>query len=168
MKRLHIILVAATVLLLATGCNKEARRDRLRQKVRIESIEGVSGNMDDGWSVRLLIRNTTGYKPTLTACDGTIYVGERKVAHLRLLDEVQIPKRTESAEITLPVAVTLSNPLAALALVGAVRKGNYDGIDISLALQIRVMSANRTVNVERMPLRKFLDNVVGSRKTEKQ
>lgn len=154
-----IVLIVAMLVL--TGCNKEARRDKLRQKMQIVSVEGVSGNMENGWTIRLRVKNMTGYAPVLTDGKGTVYMGERKVAHLRLMEEVQIPKRVESAEVALPVAVTLSNPLAALALVGAVRKGNYDGIEIEGEMQIRVMTANRTITVNRMPLKELLKVVTG-------
>lgn len=159
--RFSTILLLIAALAVLTGCNKEVRRDKLRHKMRIVSVEGVSGNMENGWTIRLRVKNMTGYAPVLTDAKGTVYMGGRKVAHLRLMEEVRIPKRVESVEVALPVAVSLSNPLAALALVGAVRKGNYEGIEVELELQIRVMSANRTVTVERMPLKEFLNKIEG-------
>ncbi len=158
MNKLRYTLILLALLALV-GCNKQAQRERLREKMCIESVEGVSGNMENGWTIRLRVRNMTGYSPTLTDAKGSVYMNERKVANLRLMEAVQIPKRTESAEVALPVAVSLSNPLAAFALVGAVRKGNYDGIDIAFEAQIRVMSATRTIAVERMPLKEFLSSV---------
>lgn len=162
------LIAAVAVLLTLCGCNKENMRQRITEKLRVESLEKVSGNLADGWVITLRVKNMTRYTPVLTDGTAEVRLNDRKVARVRLLDKVAIPKRSESIAIDVPVSVSLSNPLQAYALWNAVRKGNYDGIDISLALQIRVMSANRTVNVERMPLRKFLDNVVGSRKTEKQ
>lgn len=162
MKRFYFSAIVLLALLFAlTGCNKQAQREKLQKKLRIESVEGVSGSMAEGWVIRLRVKNMTGYSPTVTSGKGSVYMGGSKVANVALKEPVRIPKRVESAEVALPVALSLSNPLTALALVGAVRKGNYDGIDISFEAQINVMTANRTIKVERMPLKDFLKTVTG-------
>lgn len=162
MNRLNFFAIVLLALLLTlTGCNKEARREKLQKKLRIESVEGVSGSMAEGWVIRLRVKNMTGYSPTITSGKGSVYIGDSKVANVALREPVRVPKRVESAEVELPVALSLTNPLTALALVGAVRKGNYDGIDISFEAQINVMTANRTIKVERMPLKDFLKTVTG-------
>lgn len=146
------LIAAIAVLLTLCGCNKETMRQRITEKLRVESLEKVSGNLADGWIVTLRVKNTTRYTPVLTDGTAEIRLNDRKVARVRLKDEVAIPKRSETAAVDVPVDVTIANPLQAYALWNAVRKGNCDGIDISIDAHVRVAGRTRPVVADRIPL----------------
>lgn len=148
---LHLI-AAIAVLLTLCGCNKENMRQRITEKLRIESLEKVSGNLADGWIITLRVKNMTNYTPVLTDGTAEVRLNDRKVARVRLSDKVAIPKRSENVAIEVPVGITLSNPLQAYALWNAVRKGNYNGIDVSIDAHVKVAGATRPIVADRVPL----------------
>ena len=148
---LRLIAVIA-VLLTLCGCNKENMRQRITEKLRVESLEKVSGNLADGWIITLRVKNMTNYTPVLTDGTAEVRLNDRKVARVRLSDKVAIPKRSENVAIEVPVGITLSNPLQAYALWNAVRKGNYNGIDVSIDAHVKVAGATRPIVADRVPL----------------
>lgn len=146
------LIAALAVLLTLGGCNKEKMRQRITEKLRVESLEKVSGNLADGWTVTLRVKNMTGYTPVLTDGTAEIYLNDRKVARARLNGEVAIPKRSESVAVDIPVGVTISNPLQAYALWSAVRKGNYNGIAVSLDGHVKVAGMTKPIVADRVLL----------------
>lgn len=146
------LIAAVAVLLTLCGCNKENMRQRITEKLRVESLEKVSGSLADGWVITLRVKNMTRYTPVLTDGTAEVHFNDRKVARVRLLDKVAIPKRSESIVIDVPVSVSLSNPLQAYALWNAVRKGNYDGIDVSIDAHVKAAGATRPIAADRVPL----------------
>ena len=146
------LIAAVAVLLTLCGCNKENMRRRISEKIRIESLEKVSGNLSDGWVITLRAKNMTRYTPVLTDGTGEVYLNNRKVAIVRLNDKVVLPKRSESVAIDVPVGITLSNPLQAIALWSAVRKGNYNGIDVSFDAHVKVAGITKPITADRVPL----------------
>lgn len=146
------LIAAIAVLLTFCGCNKESMRQRIAEKLRVESLEKVSGNLADGWVITLRVKNMTRYTPILTDGTAEVRYNDRKVARVRLAGEVAIPKRSESIAVEVPVDLTLSNPLQAYALWNAVRKGSYSGIDVSIDGHVKVAGAVRPIVADRIPL----------------
>ena len=79
--KLSLRLIAAiAVLLTLCGCNKENMRQRITEKLRVESLEKVSGNLADGWVITLRVKNMTRYTPVLTDGTAEVRLNDRKVA----------------------------------------------------------------------------------------
>lgn len=157
---LSLRLVAAiAVLLTLCGCNKENMRRRITEKIRVESLEKVSGSLSDGWVITLRVKNMTRYTPVVTDGTGEVYLNNRKVAVARLADKITVPKRSESVAIDVPINVTLSNPLQALSLWNAVRKGNYKGIDVSLDGHVKVAGMTKPITADHVPLETLMQKL---------
>ena len=145
---LRIAIIALVVTLCTTGCNKQRVRERVIHPVGIESLENVSGSMAEGWKLSLRIKNETPYSPTINNGSGEIFIDGGRVATVRLIEPVRIPKR-QTSSVVVPVALTVSNPLKAISLAMRLGQKNLRGVEVSLDATIEVGGIKRAIHIER-------------------
>ena len=146
---LRTVIIALMVALCTTGCNKQKMRQHIVEKVGIESLENITGSMAEGWRVTLRIKNETAYSPTIEQGTGYVLLDGSRVATLRLMEPVRIPKR-QTSSVVVPVALSVSNPLKAISLVMRLGQKNVRGIEISLSATIEVAGSRRDIAIERI------------------
>ena len=165
----RLMAAAAAAALLLCGCKGDpgdgagsgsaGGRNRLGDKLRVESLEKVAGNISDGWIITLRITNTSRHSPSVTDGKVDVWVNGRRTAGAYLTGRVSIPGRSENVPVDVPVGVTVDNPLQALSLLNAVRSGNYAGIDVSIDAHVEVAGIRRAIAVERIPLQTLLQRL---------
>lgn len=144
----RIAVIALVVALCMTSCNKQRVRDRVMNKVGIESLENISGSMAEGWKLTLRVKNDTAYSPTIDNGSGEIFFDGGRVATVHLIEPVQIPKR-QTSSVVVPVALKVSNPLKAISLAMRLGQKNLRGVEVSFDATIEIGGIKRAIRIER-------------------
>ena len=148
----NIILVLALVVTLSLGgCSKQGEPRQRRPKFQVVSVDKVTGSIGKSWVVTLTVANNTASNMRINSGSAYIRQGGRKVARVSLDGEVVLPRRRCSI-IDVPLNVTLSNPMAALALMSKVRKGDFSGITVDYNVMISALASHRIFEQENVSL----------------
>lgn len=137
------------------GRAKAEQKSSLLDKFAIESIEGLEGSLLTGWTLKLRVRNDSAFSPRITDATGCLYSGEQLVARVRLVGEVEVPKRQTTA-LSVPLSLSIDNPLLALSLLGRLKSRNFDGLEASMSATVEVMSSRRTIEIVRTDITTIL------------
>lgn len=138
-----IILVLVLVATLSFGgCAKKGEPRQRREKLQVVSVEKVTGSIGKSWCITLTVANNMGVNLRIASGDAYICQDGRKVAYVALDGEVVLPRR-RTATIDVPLKVTLSNPMVALALMSKVRKGDYSGITVDYNVMVSALASHR-------------------------
>lgn len=179
MKRtiLHILLVVAFVATLS-GCAKRRNRQEpipevpqqsvpqqrpaitpppsaATSKVAILSFDGITGSLSDGLRVLLTVRNDSAAKITLSQARLVAHATSSEIATATLIEPVELARHT-TAQVSLPMRLTLHNPLYAAILLGSIRGGATPDISVSLEAEVSALGAKRKIAIDRMPLADIL------------
>lgn len=164
MKR-TVTILASAVLLLAGGCSRETMERKaaeyVAERINVEAVESISGG-SDGWAVKLLVRNDTSRDLRLEAAAADVFFNGEKTAALKLADAVELPKRYRGT-VEVKVSLRIVSPLLAYRMWDALRKGRYEGTDVSFAVTAAMGDRQRDIAGERMPLDRLM-NQIGFRK----
>lgn len=160
MKRIATV-AAMAVLLLAGGCNRQTIErkvaEKVSEKINVESLESISGD-GDGWAVKLLVRNDTAMDLKLESAAADIYFNGDKTASLKTVGAVELPKRYHGT-VEVKVRLKIISPFTAYRMWDSLRKGQYEGTDVSIAATASAGDRRREIGVERMPLKELMDKV---------
>jgi hypothetical protein len=118
--------------------------------VSITELGGI--DMMDMSHLRLTATVDNGRCQTITVRAGklALYDGRIKVLEMTLSESVRIPRRS-SAEIVLPMAVRLENPLALMKLPRKLGDGDRS-LNVTGEISGRMGLMSRTKKIEAMPL----------------
>lgn len=157
--RLFITKLLATLLLATVGfssCSAQKMQERIKEKLKIEAIENISGSIGSGWIITLRVRNDSSFSPVLTRGEGDIYIDGTKTAYVMLLSPVELPKHSTSS-VDVPLSITIHSPLKAIALLMRLSQRNFDNIDIAFKASVKAMGAERNIVVERVGVNVILN-----------
>ncbi len=157
--KLFITKLLATLLLATvsfSSCSAQKMQERIKEKLKIEAIENISGSIGSGWVITLRVRNDSSFSPVLTHGEGDIYVDGAKTAYVMLLSPVELPKHSTSS-VEVPLSITIHSPLKALALLMRLSQRNFDNIDIAFKASVKAMGAERSIVVERVGVNAILN-----------
>ena len=172
MKRIALwIALAATAAIALSGCSKQRtahdgstaapqvqspattpqQQGLMNDKVAILSFDGLTGSLTSGVRILLTVRNDSAAKITLTQARITASSASSDIATATLAEPVELARRT-TAQIALPLRLSVSNPLYAVVIFSAIRSGNIPDIYISLEAEVSALGATRKINIGRRPL----------------
>ncbi len=126
------------------------RAARLHEKIRIHSVESVSGSLGEGMVVRLRAVNETGYTFTLAEGRADVYMDSYLLLNARLKDKVTLPRRSDGI-VELRLDVSLRNPIAALSALPLVRKKDFSRFALSLEATVSVAGRTLEYSLDRVP-----------------
>lgn len=129
--------------------------EKFAKKFAIETVEGLEGSFSSGWRLKLRVRNDSAYSPRIIAAKADLYNGKSRLASATLSEPIEIPKRSVTS-LTVPINLTLGNPLLALSLISRFKSGNFEGLQASLSLTVEVMGTTRTIEVGRTDINAIL------------
>ena len=129
--------------------------EKFAKKFAIEAVEGLEGSFSSGWRLKLRVRNDSAYSPRIIAAKADLYNGKSRLASATLSEPIEIPKRSVTS-LTVPINLTLGNPLLALSLISRFKSGNFEGLQASLSLTVEVMGTTRTIEVGRTDINAIL------------
>ena len=176
--KILLLLLTFTAILCTPSCKREKRSHRSEQiakqkaekrskrkgksfaekfanKFAIESIDGFEGSFNSGWKLNLQVRNDSAYSPRIIAAKANLYSGESRLASVTLTEQIVIPKRSVTS-LTVPLKLSISNPILALSLLSRFKKGNFEDMQASLSLTFEVMGATRTIEIGRTDINAIL------------
>lgn len=160
MKRI-IPILAAVAVLFAGGCSREKIErkvaEKVAEKINVESLESISGD-SDGWAVKLLVRNDTSRDIGLQAASADVFFNGEKAASLKLAEAVVLPKRYHGT-VEVKVKLKIVSPFTAYRMWDSLRKGSYDGTEVSFAATAAAGDRQKEIGAERMPLKELMDKV---------
>ena len=146
-----IALVAVVVAVGFTGCSKQGQSRQRRQKFQVVSLDKVSGSMGEQWRVTLTVANNTASNMRITAASAFVRHNGRKIGRLVLDGEVVLPRR-RCSQVEVPLRLTLSNPIGALALMNRLRKGDFSGVTVDYSVSVAALMSHRIFEQEGVAL----------------
>lgn len=146
-----IALVAVVVAVGLTGCSKRGEPRQRKQRFQVVSLDGVTGAVGEQWRVKLTIANNTASNMRITAASAFVRYNGRKIGRLALDGEVVLPRR-RCSQVEVPLRLTLSNPIGALALANRVRKGDFSGVTVDYSVTIAALASHRIFEQEGVAL----------------
>ncbi|MBE6194153.1 MAG: hypothetical protein E7140_00295 [Rikenellaceae bacterium] len=150
-KNTLIALVAVVVAVGFTGCSKQGQPRQRRQKFQVVSLDKVSGSMGEQWRVTLTVANNTASNMRITAASAFVRHNGRKIGRLVLDGEVVLPRR-RCSQVEVPLRLTLSNPIGALALMNRLRKGDFSGVTVDYSVSVAALMSHRIFEQEGVAL----------------
>lgn len=145
---LALVIVATLGL---SGCAKQGQQRQRKQKFQVVSLDRVSGSISEGWNITLTVANNTASNMRITAASAFVRHNGRKIGRVALDGEVLLPRR-RCSQVNVPLRLTLSNPIGALALLNKVRKGDFSGIAVDYSVTISALASHRIFEQENVPL----------------
>lgn len=145
---LALVIVATLGL---SGCAKQGLQRQRKQKFQVVSLDRVSGSISEGWNITLTVANNTASNMRITAASAFVRHNGRKIGRVALDGEVLLPRR-RCSQVNVPLRLTLSNPIGALALLNKVRKGDFSGIAVDYSVTISALASHRIFEQENVPL----------------
>lgn len=128
-KYIFIALIALVTLGLG-GCKKKEEKKERPDKLEVVSLDKVSGSITDGLKVTMTIKNNSGFNVRITAAEAFLQHKERKIGRLALNGEVELPRRS-TTQVEVPIRITVSNLLNALAAFKLISQGRYDDFTVN-------------------------------------
>lgn len=145
---LALVIVATLGL---SGCAKQGQQRQRKQKFQVVSLDRVNGSISEGWNITLTVANNTASNMRITAASAFVRHNGRKIGRVALDGEVLLPRR-RCSQVNVPLRLTLSNPIGALALLNKVRKGDFSGIAVDYSVTISALASHRIFEQENVPL----------------
>lgn len=146
MKRVLRHIIFALIIIASLGlasCSKEGRQPRQhKQKFQVVSLDNVRGSIGEPWHLTLTVANNTASNVRITSATAFVNHNGRKLARVTLDEEILLPRR-RCSQVDVPLRLTLSNPIAALALLNKVRKGDYTGITVDYSVSVSALASHR-------------------------
>lgn len=137
-----------------TSCRRTV--EKAREKIRVEEVERIELHGLAGLDIVLRVRNDSGYKLSVEHASLDVFYGTTYVAGVMLREPVEVLRRTTES-VTTRWRLRISDPLAAYALVGRIRRDDISAIAVSFAVEGRGGPAPVNISRERMPLSEFLN-----------
>lgn len=137
-----IVALSITLSLCLSSCSKDRVPRQHRQKFQIVSLDKVKGSIGEGWQITLTVANNTASNLHINTASAFINHNGRKIGRATLDGEVLLPRR-RCSQIDVPLRLTLSNPIAAFALLNKVRKGDFSGITVDYSITISALASHR-------------------------
>jgi len=137
-----VALVAVVVAVGFTGCSKSGQPRQRKQKFQVVSLDKVSGSVGEQWRVTLTVANNTASNMRITAASAFVRHNGRKIGRLVLDGEVVLPRR-RCSQVEVPLRLTLSNPIGAIALMNKLRKGDFSGVTVDYSVSVSALAAHR-------------------------
>lgn len=150
-KNTLIALVVVVVAVGFTGCSKQGQPRQRRQKFQVVSLDKVSGSVGEQWRVTLTVANNTASNMRITAASAFVRHNGRKIGRLVLDGEVVLPRR-RCSQVEVPLRLTLSNPIGALALMNRLRKGDFSGVTVDYSVSVAALMSHRIFEQEGVAL----------------
>ncbi len=144
-------LVAIVVAVGFTGCSKQGQSRQRKQKFQVVSLNKVSGSVGEQWRVTLTVANNTASNMRITAASAFVRHNGRKIGRLVLDGEVVLPRR-RCSQVEVPLRLTLSNPIGALALMNRLRKGDFSGVTVDYSVSVAALMSHRIFEQEGVAL----------------
>lgn len=138
----YIFLAVIVAMLGVSSCTKQGEQRQRRQKFQVVSLDKISGSISDGWELTLTIANNSASNLHITDATAFIRHNGRKIGRLTLDGEVVLPRR-RCSQVVVPLRITLSNPVAALALLNKLRKGDFSGVMVDYSVTIATLVSHR-------------------------
>lgn len=138
----YIFLAVIVAMLGLSSCTKQGEQRQRRQKFQVVSLDKISGSISDGWELTLTIANNSASNLHITDATAFIRHNGRKIGRLTLDGEVVLPRR-RCSQVVVPLRITLSNPVAALALLNKLRKGDFSGVMVDYSVTIATLVSHR-------------------------
>lgn len=139
----YIFLAVIVAMLGLSSCSKQGEQRQRRQKFQVVSLDKISGSISDGWKLTLTIANNSASNLHITDATAFIRHNGRKIGRLTLDGEVVLPRR-RCSQVVVPLRITLSNPVAAFALLNKLRKGDFTGVMVDYSVDIATLVSHRT------------------------
>ena len=146
-----IALAAVVVAVGFTGCSKQGQPRQRRPKFQVVSLDKVSGSVGEQWRVTLTVANNTASNMRITAASAFVRHNGRKIGRLVLDGEVVLPRR-RCSQVEVPLRLTLSNPIGALALMNRLRKGDFSGVTVDYSVSVAALMSHRIFEQEGVAL----------------
>lgn len=150
--------VAAVVLTGGVSCNrskKSAGKEVPEGNFRIEKVENFRANSFTSYELDLSVANPTRYAFRLEA--GTVdilYAGSR-LGTITADGEVEIPKRATTS-VTLPLSLSIENPLAIYSAYTKLQRGELDKITLKVRATVRTGAVRKDFEQNDIPLQRVL------------
>ena len=125
-------------------------------KVSILSVVKVTGGLFEGFVVTVRVRNQSSMNISIYDGRADIYMDGSRTIAVRQQEGVTIPKNA-TTDIAVPLSVSLTNPLLALALYTRAKQKKFDGIDLSYSIEGSALGFKRRFADEHVPVKKILD-----------
>lgn len=87
----------------------------------------------------------------ITAASAFVRHNGRKIGRLVLDGEVVLPRR-RCSQVEVPLRLTLSNPIGALALMNRLRKGDFSGVTVDYSVSVAALMSHRIFEQEGVAL----------------
>ncbi len=154
MKRWLTVSLLLAMMLSLGSCSNTMQK--MRRKVQFQGIESVELTSLSTIRMDVRIKNQTAHNLHLRDAVAHLYYRDREVGSLRLQEQVEVPRRTDSEVFTSYWLVDVGNPLSLLPILGKVRGGDLSELWVDLELEGR--GGPMPVNLSRgkMPLSDFL------------
>ena len=150
--------VALTAAVLAgVSCNRNKRTSAAEQtaateKFKIEKVGNFKANGLTSCEVELVVTNSTRHAVTLGQGSRIdLYYAGAKLGSILSDADVEVPKRATST-VTLPMSLTIDNPLAIYAAYGKLQRGETDKFTLSLNAAVKTAGVKRTIERNNIPL----------------
>ncbi|MBR5819645.1 MAG: hypothetical protein IKY68_00115 [Alistipes sp.] len=129
---------------------------KMRSKVKLQGVEDIRPTSLSSVRIDLRVMNKTAYNLHLKDAVANLYYRENCIGTMRLKEQVEVPKRTESEVFETYWAVEIGNPLSLLPLVAKLRSGDLSEYWVNLELEGRGGPVPVNLSREKMPLSDFL------------
>lgn len=127
-------------------------------KIRLVSFGGLSGGLFEGWTVKVTVTNNTSYNIVISEGRGEVYTDGSRTATAKVRGDVVLP-RNATTEVSIPMDLSLSNPLMALSLYSRIKQKRFDGIEVSLSAEVSAGVIKRRIAQERVPVQSIMQKL---------
>ena len=155
-KSFFVTLIALATLGLS-GCKEKGEEREKKErpdKLEVVSLDKVSGSLTEGLKVTLTVKNNTAYNVRITAAEAFLQHQERKIGRLALNGEVILPRRS-TTQVDVPIRITVSNFLSALAEYKLISQGRYEGFTVNYNATFNAGTFTFNLNDECVTLEEF-------------
>ncbi len=152
MKRLKYVAVLAVLAVASAGCIK-------RGDIRFTGVEDMELRGLSAAEVTVGVENASGRNLRVTDAVFELRRGGSAIGSVTLKKEVVVPRRW-SGNVTVPLSISLDNPLAALSLLKALENGGA-GFTVSGAATLKTGAFKKTFSIDDEPFRVFMSRFGG-------
>lgn len=142
------------LLSLSFGSCRQAIR-RSAEKIRIDSVERIVPRGLAGMEATLHVTNGSAHRLRLDAVRFDLYRRERRLGSIRLVQPVELEKRTAESLVT-RWKIEVEEPLLLLSAAADLRNGRWDDLGVSCRIEGKGGPAPINIFRERVPLSDFL------------
>lgn len=155
MKRFGLLIVVALCATMFSACNAERQAEKLREKIRFESLDEIVPHGLSGVDALISVANETRHKIVLEDAELTLRFRGSEVLTLQLRDAVELPKRFEG-QLEISTRMNIRNPLSAAVVLARVRNNQFDEMSVTVDAKAKVGPVRKNIYIAEMELTKFL------------